>query len=88
MGIASISKGRVKSTVVDPKIVFMIASKARAAGIICVHNHPSGNLKPSQQDIALTQKPVRAGQYLNIDVTDHLILTQEGYYSMVDRCLA
>ena len=85
MGIASVSKGGVTSTVADPKIVFMTALKARATGIICAHNHPSGNLKPSQQDIALTRKLVRGGQYLDIDVTDHLVLTQEGYYSMVDN---
>ena len=84
MGIALISKGGVSGTYVDAKLVFAAALKARATGIILGHNHPSGGLKTSHNDLALTDKLISAGLCLDLPVLDHLILTDEAYVSMVD----
>lgn len=87
LGIFDVSTGGQAGTVCDPKIVFSTALKANAANIIMAHNHPSGNLKPSQQDIQLTRKFVEAGQMLDLFVMDHLIMTKRGYYSFGDEGL-
>lgn len=87
-GIFQASKGGVAGTVVDAKIVFAAAIKAMATSIILAHNHPSGNVQPSQQDIDLTKKLKRAGETLDITVFDHLILTpHDGYFSFADEGL-
>ncbi len=80
-----ISKGGLTGTVADPKIVFSIALQHQAVSIILSHNHPSGTLKPSQLDIDLTKKIATAGRLLDIRVLDHLIFTNEGYYSFADE---
>lgn len=80
-----ISKGGQAGTVADPKIIFNTALQHRAASIILAHNHPSGNLKPSTADIALTNKLVSAGQLLDLAVLDHLIIADKGYYSFADE---
>ncbi len=86
MAICPISKGGVSGTVVDLKIVFAAALKGRASSIILAHNHPSGNLKPSQADIELTRKFRKASEILDISVLDHLILSPDGdYYSFADE---
>ena len=85
IGISEVSTGGVHGTVVDAKIVFAIALKGRACGLILAHNHPSGNLSPSQQDIQLTKRLKEAGKYLDISVLDHLIITDYGYSSIADR---
>lgn len=85
LGIVPLSKGGVSGTVVDPKLVFVAALKANASGIILSHNHPSGNLTPSQQDISLTKKLTEAGKFLEISVLDHIIVTADGYYSFGDE---
>lgn len=82
-----ISKGGLSGTVADPKIIFHIALQHQASSIILAHNHPSGNLKPSQQDIDLTRKIHQAGRILDIGVLDHLIITDGGYYSFADEGL-
>ena len=82
-----ISKGGLSGTVADPKIIFHIALQHQASGIILVHNHPSGNLKPSQLDISLTKKLSEAGRMLDIQVLDHLIIGDTGYYSFGDEAL-
>lgn len=87
LGISSISKGGVSGTVADPKIIFALALKGVASGIIVAHNHPSGNLKPSQADIKLTRKLQDAGKLLDIMLLDHLILTPDGYTSLSDEGL-
>ncbi len=87
LGICPISLGGVSGTVADPKLIFAAALKASASGIILAHNHPSGNLKPSQQDINLTKKLVDGGSLLDISVLDHIILNEEGYYSFGDEGL-
>ena len=84
LGIVEVSSGGVSETVVDPKIIFASALKAVASGIILAHNHPSGNLKPSSQDLALTKRLKQAGEILGISVLDHLIITSEGYYSFAE----
>lgn len=84
VGKTLISKGGVSGTVVDSKMVFKPALDALASGIILVHNHPSGNLKPSHQDIELTRKLAQAGRLLDITVHDHVIITNGNFYSFSD----
>ena len=85
--IETISQGGVAGTVVDPKVVFKKALDAQASAIILCHNHPSGNLKPSQQDLDITKKLVLAGKTLEISVLDHLIISDKGYFSFLDEGL-
>ncbi len=80
-----ISKGGVAGTVADPRIIFQTALEAKAANIILAHNHPSGQLKPSQQDIDLTKKLQNAGQFLDIAVLDHVIFAEKKYFSFADE---
>lgn len=88
MGKYLVSKGGVAGTVVDAKIIFACALKCRASSIILAHNHPSGNLLPSQADRDITGKLKQGGQLLDIAVLDHLILSPEGgYYSFADEGL-
>lgn len=87
IGISNISTGGIAGCVADPKIIFATALKARASGIIMAHNHPSGNLTPSQADIDLTRKMKEAGKFLEIGVMDHLIMTSESYRSFADEGL-
>lgn len=80
-----ISSGGVSGTVADPKIIFYAALQELASSIVLIHNHPSGNLKPSQSDLDLTKKLKKAGEVLEIPVIDHLIYTDEGYFSFADE---
>ncbi len=82
-----ISKGGMTSTVVDPRILFKRALEVGATSIILCHNHPSGSLKPSRQDEELTHKIKEAGKYLDIQVIDHVIVSDEGYFSFADEGL-
>lgn len=82
-----ISSGGVSGTVADPKIIFREALSQLSSAIILVHNHPSGNLNPSQADIALTKKIKEGGSYMDLPVLDHLIFTNNGYYSFADEGL-
>lgn len=84
IGFTKISEGGTAGTIVDPKMVFQAALKSNATSIILGHNHPSGNLKPSQADLNITQKLVNAGKFLDLNILDHLILTEKGYYSFAD----
>lgn len=85
LGIFEVSTGGVTGTVADPKVIFAAAIKASACGIILAHNHPSGNLSPSQADIDLTRKMKEGGKFLEIQLLDHIIVTTEGYYSFADE---
>lgn len=87
LGIYEVSKGGFAGTVVDPKIIFIAALKGCASSIILAHNHPSGNLKPSQSDIAITKRLFEAGHLLDIPVVDHLIVTEDGYLSFAEEGL-
>jgi len=80
-----VSRGGVSGTVVDPKIIFKIALENLASSIILCHNHPSGNLKPSDQDISLTKKIKEAGTLLEIPILDHIIITDTAYFSFADE---
>lgn len=87
LGIFEVSSGSSTGTVADPKLIFAAAIKANAAGVILTHNHPSGNLKPSQSDIDLTQQIRRGGMVLEIQILDHIIVTAEGFFSFDDQGL-
>ena len=82
-----VSAGGVSGTAVDPKIIFKKALDELASAIILVHNHPSGNLKASKSDIDITDKLIKAGKVLEIPVLDHLIFTDESYFSFADQGL-
>src|SRR5690242_2933251 len=82
-----ISKGGMTSTIVDPKVLFKKAFEVQATAIVFCHNHPSGSLKPSRQDRELTDKLKNAATYLDIQVIDHIIVSDEGYFSFADEGL-
>lgn len=83
----NISSGGVSGTVADPKLIFKKALEHLASSIILIHNHPSGNLNPSEADRQLTNKLKEAGKFLDIPVLDHVIFTDEKYYSFADEGL-
>lgn len=84
-GKKKIAIGGQAGVVVDIKFVFLAAVQAKAAAIICFHNHPSGSLKPSIQDNQITKQIKDAGKALDIQLLDHLIVSSEGYYSFADE---
>ena len=83
--IKLIGRGGVSSTVVDSKVIFSFALESLASGIILAHNHPSGNLKPSNSDIRLTKKLVDAGKILEVPILDHIIVGDNDYFSFADE---
>lgn len=85
IGWIKISAGGIDGTICDPRIIFAIALQTGASSIVLAHNHPSGNLKPSTTDIALTKKIKEGGEILAIQLLDHVILTSESYYSFADE---
>ena len=87
LGIIDVSTGGVTGTIADPKVIFVAAIKTNACAIIMAHNHPSGNLRPSQADIDLTRRMKEGGKLLEIQLLDHVIVTTEGYYSFADEGL-
>jgi len=82
-----ISMGGVSGTVADVKIIFKEGIENLASGMILAHNHPSGNLNPSEQDIRLTKKMKESGVILDIPVLDHIIFTEQSYYSFADEAM-
>ncbi len=87
LGISHAFSGGMSGVVADPKIIFATALKCSASSILCCHNHPSTNLKPSQADIQLTNKLKEAGKFLDLPLLDHLIITEESFYSFADEGL-
>ena len=85
LGFTKISYGGTTGSIVDIKVIFQVALKSNAHSIILCHNHPSGSLKPSSSDIQLTNKVKQAGILMDIPLLDHLIITNEGYYSFGDE---
>jgi len=85
IGYRKIGQGGVSGCVVDPKIIFSIALACGASSIMIAHNHPSGQLKPSEADVTLTKKIKEAGRMLDITVLDHIIITSDGYMSFADE---
>jgi DNA repair protein RadC len=80
-----LSSGGMSGTVVDIKMVLKAAIEGKAAAFIAVHNHPSGNLQPSQADIDLTRKLKQSGALLDLPMLDHLIISERGYFSFADE---
>jgi len=76
-----ISKGVLDAAIIDPRAIFNPAIKNSASKIILIHNHPSGNPEPSQEDIEVTEKIVEAGEQVGIKVLDHVIIGKEGWWS-------
>ena len=87
IGRANISIGGTAGTIVDAKIIFKKALEMQASGMILCHNHPSGSLQPSQADISVTRKLKQGGTYLDINILDHLIVSEKGYCSLADEGL-
>ena len=87
MGIYQASAGGQSGTIIDPKIIFGVALKSNCSALIISHNHPSGNLKPSAEDIKVTKRLVDGGKLLALPVLDHMIITTDGYFSFADEGL-
>ena len=87
IGKSRLSSGGINQSVVDIRILFKNALQHFATGIIVAHNHPSGNLKPSQEDLKITKQIAEAGKILNIQLLDHLIVAQNSYLSFADENL-
>lgn len=85
MSSECISSGGIAGTVADQRILFKKAIDALACSVIVAHNHPSGNLSPSQADIQLTKKLIESGKILDIPILDHIIIAEKGYYSFADE---
>lgn len=85
VGYAKISQGGIVGTVVDVKIIAKYVVESLATGVILAHNHPSGVLIPSQADKEITRKTTEVLKYFDCKVLDHVILTEESYYSFLDE---
>ncbi len=83
----AISEGGSSSTIVDPKKIFKLALENKAEALVLGHNHPSGNLKPSEDDIKITKKINEAGKFLEISILDHIIVGENAYFSFADEGL-
>lgn len=81
----SISKGLVNRTLVHPREIFRPAIKDNAAALIIAHNHPSGSIEPSKEDVELTTRIKAAGELIGIGVLDHIIISKKGYYSFLEE---
>lgn|SRR3990167_3286729 len=81
------SSGGITGTVVDPKLIFISAILSGASGIICIHNHPSGNIEPSQADIDITKRLKEVGKLLDITIIENLIISGnlDDYYSFANE---
>jgi DNA repair protein RadC len=88
LGIKHVAKGGISGTVTDVRIIMQTAIKANASGIIACHNHPSGNLNPSEADTKITNKIKEAGSIMDIQLLDHVIITPDkDYFSFADNGL-
>jgi len=83
--VRRVSVGGLHGTVADPKVIFRCALERGASCMVVDHNHPSGQLRPSEEDVRLTRKLVEGGRMLDIIVQDHIIITAGGYYSFADN---
>lgn len=86
-GFEIISIGDSTSTIINPREVFRAAIVNHCVKIIIAHNHPSGNLEPSREDISITKQLVQGGKILDIKILDHIIFTDDGYYSFEESKL-
>lgn len=85
LGFTQISEGGITETSVDVRVILQAALLTNSVSLILAHNHPSGNLKPSKQDLELTQSIKEAAELMRIRVLDHIILTSDKYYSFADE---
>ena len=87
IGCYEVSSGGLCGTIADPRVIFAVALKCCAVGLILAHNHPSGNLAPSQSDIDLTRKLRDGGKLVDIAILDHIIVTEFDYSSFADNAI-
>lgn len=87
IGWFKVSQGGLTGSVVDVRLILATALQCLASGIILAHNHPSGNVNPSEADISMTKKLKQSAEIMDINVLDHIILTEESYYSFADNSL-
>ncbi len=87
VGCEEVSRGSLNTTRTPPREIYKSAILANALGITLAHNHPSGNLEPSAEDIEFTKTVARAGEILGIELYDHIIITDRGYTSLRERGL-
>ena len=87
VAVETISIGNLNSSIVHPRELFRQAIRHAAAGIILVHNHPSGDATPSQEDLLITERIVEAGRIMGIEVMDHIIVAGDGYLSFREEDL-
>ena len=80
-----LTSGGINYSVVDVRILFKTALEQFATGIFIAHNHPSGNLRPSEEDKKITRQVAEAGKLLNVTLIDHLIINQNSYFSFADE---
>jgi DNA repair protein RadC len=85
LNIELVAIGSLNKVVITPSDIFSFVMQKRAAGFVLVHNHPSGELKPSSADLDLTDKMQQLGNFHHLPLRDHLIITEESYYSMADK---
>ncbi|MBP2617644.1 RadC family protein [Chryseobacterium jejuense] len=84
---SQLTQGGISQSIVDVRVLFKTALEHFSTGVIIAHNHPSGSLKPSKEDINITQKIKEAGKVLSIQLLDHIIITQDSYFSFSDAGL-
>jgi DNA repair protein RadC len=87
ISINTVSIGILNSSLIHPRETFGIAIKNHAASIILCHNHPSGELKPSRDDLIITENLIKAGKILGIEIFDHIIITKKKYFSFAENNL-
>lgn len=85
LGVVSVSRGGTSGTVIDTKLILQYALKANAHGIILAHNHPSGNLKPSEADLKITERIKKACEVVELNLLDHLIITPDGGWNSIEN---
>lgn len=85
IGFYKVSQGGVSGTIADPRVIMQFSLLSNASCLLLCHNHPSGSLKPSAQDQALTQKVKQAAMLFDTIILDHIILTDNGFFSMADE---
>ena len=85
IGMQKLSKGGIAGSVVDGKILYSMALQTGASSIILAHNHPSGNIKPSDSDLKLTSQLKDFGKLINISLIDHLIISNNQFFSLADE---
>ena len=85
VAVHEVSRGALNGSLVHPREVFKPAVLHNAASIICFHNHPSGDPKPSEEDIAITKRLVEAGKIMGIGILDHIIVGDDKYVSLKER---